>query len=114
MEEKKELDKEYEFFWNNIGLNGIDIEKKVVIAGGLDMKRYKSIYGIWSCDPDHVLLKEDENGNLVDITDCIIAQQDNMMLGDSLDNLNDQIQVKSNDIFDVMIIMKRKGKNEKI
>jgi len=51
---------------------------------------------------------------LVDITDCIIAQQDNMMLGDSLDNLNDQIQVKSNDIFDVMIIMKRKGKNEKI
>ena len=74
------------------------------------MKRYKSIYGIWSCDPDHVLLKEDENGNLVDITDCIIAQQDNMMLGDPLDNLNDQIQkqIESDDVFDVMIIMRKK------
>ena len=65
---KKELDKEYEFFWNHIGLNGIDIEKKIekaVIGGGCNMKRYKSIYGVWSCDPEHVLLKEDENGEWV-------------------------------------------------
>ena len=76
------------------------------------MKRYKSIYGIWSCDPDHVLLKEDENGNLVDIEDCIIAQQDNMMIGDSLDGLNEQIQkqIKDDDLFDVMIIMKKVDK----
>ncbi len=68
MEKKKELDKKYEYFWNNIGIDGIDIGKKiekVVIAGGFDMKRYKSIYGVWSCDPEHVLLKEDENGEWV-------------------------------------------------
>ena len=43
------------------------------------------------------------------IEDCIICKQDNMMLGDSLDGLNKQIQlkVKDNGPFNVTIILER-------
>ncbi len=58
--------------------------------------------------------EDKEDGEWVNVEDCIIVQQDNMMMGDPLDNLNDQTQkqVKSDGIFDVMIIMRKK--NEKI
>ncbi len=47
----------------------------------------------------------------IDTEGCIICKQDNMKLGDSMDNLHAQIQkqVTSDDIFDVTIIMKKKG-----
>lgn len=75
------------------------------------MKRYKKIEGIWSCDPNHILLNEDKGGELLDINKCVIAEQDDIMLGDDLDYLNKQIQdrARSDKHYEVMIIMKEKN-----
>ncbi len=56
------------------------------------------------------LMKEHPNGEFLDLTNCMICSQDNMYLGDDMDNLNKQIQQKSlNDgPFSVMIIFKEK------
>lgn len=56
---------------------------------------------------------EDKNVRWVDILGCIIAEQDNMMIGDPLDGLNDQIQeqIKNDGPFDVMIILKERQDN---
>lgn len=59
-------------------------------------------------DDDSADLKEFNYGGWVNINNCIIAEQDNMMMGDSWDILNEQIQkqAKNGGPFDVMIIMK--------
>ena len=68
------------------------------------MKRYgfSPVYG----------MAEYKEGYWVSIKDCIIAKQDNMKIGDSLDGLNEQIQnqIKDDGSFDVMIIMKKVNK----
>ncbi len=55
---------------------------------------------------------EKPDGNMVKLDGCMIAEQEDMMIGDPLDGLNEQIQKQvgeDNGPFDVMIIMKRKG-----
>ena len=55
---------------------------------------------------------EKPDGNMVKLDGCMIAEQEDMMMGDPLDGLNEQIQKQvgeDNGPFDVMIIMKRKG-----
>ncbi len=55
---------------------------------------------------------EKPDGNMVRLDGCMIAEQEDMMIGDPLDGLNEQIQKQvgeDNGPFDVMIIMKRKG-----
>ena len=66
---------------------------------------------------DELTSEEYVNGEWINIKDCIIAEQDNMMMGDSLSGLNEQItkQTRSDGpstLYDVMIIMRRK--DEKI
>ena len=54
-------------------------------------------------------LEEYLNGTWINIYDCIIAEQENMMQGDSLVGLNKQMQVMDgNKLYDVMIIMKER------
>ena len=55
-------------------------------------------------------LEEDLNGTWINIYDCIIAEQENMMMGDNLWKLNQQIQkqTKKNGPFDVMIMLKER------
>jgi len=54
----------------------------------------------------------DEKGRFVDTDNCIVAEQENMMMGDDLDELNKQIQKQSKNggPYDVMIILKEVGK----
>ncbi len=64
-------------------------------------------------DNDSADLKEFEDGGWININDCIVLEQDNMMLGDSLDmpwELNGKMQreVDRNKVYDVMIILKER------
>ena len=53
---------------------------------------------------------ENENGKYINVEHCIVCRQENMMLGDPLDGLNEQIQsqVKDDSLFDVAIVIFRK------
>lgn len=73
------------------------------------MKRYRIAY-----DKRYQGTIEDKNGEWVCIKNCIVCEQENMMMGDPLDEINKQIQkqIKDNGPFDMMIIMKEKKKDE--
>ena len=78
------------------------------------MKRYRPI----RCNVNEIWyqkgMEEYEGGEWLNIEDCIIAQQDNMMLGDPVHGLWRQIQKQAMDTgpYDVMIIMKRREKEK--
>ena len=71
------------------------------------MKRYNIHY-----DKRYQGTHESKDGEWVYIKDCIIAHQDNMMLGDPVHGLWRQIQKQAMDTgpYDVMIIMKKVDK----
>ena len=52
-------------------------------------------------------MKEDENGQFLDISNCVICTDENMYMGGNMDILNKQIQEKTHydGPFNVMIIM---------
>ena len=56
-------------------------------------------------------MDKDEYGLYIKLLDCIVLEQDNMILGDSIDGVNElngQMRAKADmdKVYDVMIIMK--------
>ena len=71
------------------------------------MKRYESTF---DSSYGMIIHEERKDGKWISTKDCIIAEQDNMMMGDPVDNLWRQIQEQAMNKgpFDVMIILKGK------
>ena len=80
---KKELDKKYEYFWNNVGINGIDSKKEKVVVVGFPPKKsigdvvtLQNHISYWTDKSGKILVELEEGKRVATLKDLLVETYD--------------------------------------